>query len=716
MAKINILPAKVYNRIAAGEVVERPYSVLKELVENSIDAGATEIEIYVENGGKQLIRVVDNGCGIEREDLHSAFLPHATSKISQAEDLENILTLGFRGEAVASIASVSQMTITSKTETGKCYQLSSSGGEIGQIKEVSGEKGTDVKVEMLFFNAPVRLKFLKSDKAEETDITNFVSKFILNRSDIAFTYYVNGKKVLQSFGGGDEEAFVSVYGAQTLSNCYQINANKHGIKIRGYIGNANFYKANKSYQNVFLNGRYIVNTTISASVSNAYASYLMKRQYPFYLLHIEVPTEIVDVNVNPNKTDVRFADNQIIYGCIYNVISAVLDGHSKALEYVVSKPKLAPFGFEEKEEIAKTENFPIKTEVKAETKPEEIKEEKLAVSTEIKEEKRFAEKVFDEVSGNEKTGSAPKMFGFETLTYEQAKKEIDAYKPNYAKGVKENSKGFTPIAEIPPFVPLEKPIKPIGKVEEYGVEKLHEKYPDLYFKRNVLELNDPNYKKEEKQAEEDPFLANKRYLEELDKKNSQVRIDVVDCKYAGKLFNTYLLYERKDEVYIIDQHAAHERLIFNSLKEKMQNRTIVQQPMLAPYQITLNAFESEFLRERLDDIREMGFAIEEREEMVFEVSAIPLDLQNINLKTFFHEILGDVNGYRSIQLTDILKDKLASTACKSAIKGGMDLTESEIQALFLLIDGNMGLKCPHGRPVVVKMTKTELEKMFKRIV
>ena len=203
MSKINILPAKVYNRIAAGEVVERPYSVVKELVENAIDAGATEIEIYVEQGGKQLVRVVDNGSGIERDDLHAAFLPHATSKIATADDLNNVMTLGFRGEAVASIASVSKMTITSKTENGKCYRLTSDGGVLGEITEAAGEKGTEVRVEMLFFNTPVRLGFLKSDKAEEADITTFVSRFILSRSDIAFTYYVNDKKVLQSFGGGD---------------------------------------------------------------------------------------------------------------------------------------------------------------------------------------------------------------------------------------------------------------------------------------------------------------------------------------------------------------------------------------------------------------------------------------------------------------------------------------------------------------------------------
>ncbi|MGN1051919.1 MAG: DNA mismatch repair endonuclease MutL, partial [Candidatus Scatosoma sp.] len=329
MGKINLLPASVYNRIAAGEVVDRPYSAVKELVENSIDAGAKEIEIYVENGGKETIRVVDDGAGISREDLPAAFLPHATSKISRAEDLESILTLGFRGEAVASIASVSKMTITSKEEGKKCYSLTCHGGAIGEVKE-AGESfahGTDVCVSSLFFNAPVRLRFLKSERAEEADITTFVARFILARPEISFRYYVNGKTVLQSFGEGDEAAFACVYGVETLQNCYAVKAEKHGIKIRGYIGNQNFCKPNKSYQTTFLNGRYVSNQTLSAALSNAYANYLMKRQYPFYVLHIDVPPEIVDVNVHPNKADVRFCDNKTIYGCVYRVVSEVLDGN-----------------------------------------------------------------------------------------------------------------------------------------------------------------------------------------------------------------------------------------------------------------------------------------------------------------------------------------------------------------------------------------------------
>ena len=696
MSKINILPAQVYNRIAAGEVVDRPYSVVKELVENAIDAGATEIEIYVENGGKQLVRVVDNGGGILREDLQAAFLPHATSKIAKADDLERILTLGFRGEAVASIAAVSKMTITSKVPGERCYQLASDGGKLGEIKEAAGDDGTDVKVEMLFFNTPVRLGFLKSDKAEETDITNFVSRFILNRPNISFRYYVNGKKILQSFGGGEEEAVVGVYGASVLKDCYKLDAEKHGIRIRGYIGNQNFSKPNKTYQSVFLNGRYIVNSTIAAAVANAYASYLMKRQYPFYILYIDVPTEIVDVNVHPNKADVRFADNQIIYGCIYSVVSNVLDGNSKALEYVVPDKNVSA------------------TQETLSTVPERAQPPHDNTPPPSFSEKRSGEMPL----------KSDKASGFASFTYEDAKREIEKAAPQFSVQKQNSAKGEIelPFAMDDGEDTFRKTPEARGGAMEKDKEKesdLRDAFADLHFEKNVLEVNASetiSASAERQNERQDFFAENKKLLEEMENKAKQNKIDVASCVYAGKLFNTYLLYERGEEVFIIDQHAAHERLIFNRLKEQMQSRKVLQQPMLLPFMLDLNAFESAFIRENLENIREIGFDIEEFGNNAFKISAVPLDLQEIDLKAFFNEILGDVSGYRCVKLEDLLKDKLATAACKAAVKGGMDLTREEVDRLFALMDGNMGLKCPHGRPVVVKMTKTDLEKMFKRIV
>ncbi len=687
MSKINILPAQIYNRIAAGEVVDRPYSVVKELVENAIDAGATQIEIYVENGGKQLVRVVDNGCGIGADDLHAAFLPHATSKIAKAEDIDEIMTLGFRGEAIASIAAVSKMTITSKTAEGECYSLTSDGGKLGEITQAAGDNGTEVKVEMLFFNTPVRLGFLKSDKAEEADISTFVSRFILCRPEISFTYYVNGKKTLQSFGGGAEEALVGIYGASILSNCYQIDAKKHGLRIRGYIGNQHFSKPNKSYQCVFLNGRFIVNPTISAAISNAYNSYLMKRQYPFYVLYIDVPTEIVDVNVHPNKADVRFSDNQIVYGCIYSVISAVLDGNSKALEYLVSDKQLGI-----KEETPIQEEVPLQS---VEEKPLEKKEEEPSQKQE------------------EKPFTAEELLGF---SYEDAKKEVNAASKKteqkkpfvgfFGEGVEEPR--WQRVGQSGNFGLPRQPIKE-KRDRQAEVEMLRKRFPDLY-------QGDSSVGVQEKVEYTDYFVSNKRELHELELKAMQEKLDLNLCRYIGKAFNTYLLYEREEEVLIIDQHAAHERLLFDKLREDMRFRRVMQQPMLTPFVLNINSFESAFIREHISYLREAGFDVEEFGNNAFKVSAVPTDLQRIDLNRFFNGLLGEVAGFRAIRLPDLLRDKLASMACKMAVKGGMNLTMEEQKELLVKLEGNMGLKCPHGRPIVVKLTKTQIEKMFKRIV
>ncbi len=721
MAKINILPAKVYNRIAAGEVVDRPYSVVKELLENSIDAGATEIEISIEKGGKQLIQVRDNGCGIARDDLQSALLPHATSKIAVAEDLDNIVTLGFRGEAVASIAAVSKLTILSKTADSDCYSIASNGGEMQEIMlEPSGANGTEVRVEMLFFNAPVRLNFLKSDKAEETDITNYISRFILNRPNIAFTYYVDGKKVLQSFGGGMEEAIVGVYGPSILQNCYEIKAEKHGIKIHGYIGNQNFSKPNKSYQSIFLNGRYIVNATLSAAISNAYSSYLMKRQYPFYVLYIDIPTQVVDVNVHPNKMDVRFADNQMIYGCIYSVISAVLDGQSKAMEYIV------PSKYVQNAVAEESLSEPVEVKIEGTSYVSATNEETSAAEEPSKNRKPF----FRSTLLDDEKKDSPVLLELDKtvadITVDRLKQIPGVEIPKeLIKEPTPRTKGFTPIEEIPEFTGKlvtadEQRAKGLFRKCDpvQGARDLLKKFPDLYFEPNYLRVEGNKKvekpKQEPKKPEIDIFAENKKYLEELEKESQSTRIEVNSCRYVGKVFNTYLLYEREDDIFLIDQHAAHERLIFDRLREQMEKRSVVKQPMLLPFELNVNAFEKTFIEERMDDIRAMGFDIQAGENNQFLVSAVPVDLQSIKIEVFFNEILGDISGFRSIKLVDLLKDKLAMAACKAAVKGGMDITQSEIDKLFEMIDGNMGLKCPHGRPVVTKISRTELEKMFRR--
>ena len=615
---INILSPAVYNRIAAGEVVDRPYSVVKELVENAVDAGATEIAVEIEGGGKQKIKVADNGCGIAKDELAKASHPHATSKLLDAEDLFTVSTLGFRGEAIASIASVSRMSIVSDAGEG-AYALACEGGKLGEVQPSAGAKGTEVTVCDLFFNTPARLKFLKSDSQEEGDVTNMMARFILSRPEISFTYTVNGKLKFRSLGEGLPAAIAVVYGASTLENCLEIAADKHGIRLHGFIGNRNFSKPNRTYQSLFVNGRYVVNQTVASAVMNAYAAYLMKRQYPFYVLFLDVPQEIVDVNVHPNKADVRFQDNQIIYGSVYSVISSVLDGNSRAVEYLVGL----------KEELQAEQTTPVL--------PQDQRE----------------------------------------MTYEEAKKELQFdISPN--KNNPSEPKFYTP--------------DPVHYAVHAPVSSA------------------------ETEKSEDFFAENQKFLREQDFKAKQERVDVKDLVFKGELFHTYLFYEAGDEAYIVDQHAAHERLIYDKLQEKLAARTVISQPMLVPYLLELNAAEYAFLSKNFSLLREMGFDVEDFGSGCIKVSAVPSDLMGIDLGAFFGEVLSSMESLRAIRLSDILKDKLASAACKAAVKGGELLTDEEAKQLLERMDGDMGLKCPHGRPVAVKVKRSEMEKLFKRIV
>ncbi|MDE5667046.1 MAG: DNA mismatch repair endonuclease MutL [Clostridia bacterium] len=669
MTKINILTQSVYNRIAAGEVVDRPYSAVKEIIENSLDAGADEIEIYIENGGKQLIKIIDNGSGIERDDLKSAFLPHATSKIAKVEDLDSIATLGFRGEALASISSVAKVEIISVTKGNSAYKISCDGGKIGEVTPAALEKGTIVKVNNLFYNTPVRAKFLKDGKKEEADISSFIVRYILCNPAVSFRYYVDGKLAMQSFGGGLDEAVAQVYGAKVLSQCYKIDAEKNGVTISGFIGNQNFFKPNKSYQSVFLNGRYIVNNTIATAINQAYASYMMKRQFPFYVLNICVPTDIVDVNVHPSKADVRFIDNKFIFGAIYSVISSVLDGTSKAAEFVVSETRLpeiqSKIGGKEGENRVYSAPASVSAPVANSSKPVPA-----PPSDPAKRDGDLA-RLLQKYDKSSAVAEDAKAVGINVSGGETSRNYYDPLKD-------------MPLSEL---VPTQKPT----------TMRVTDEYVAPAFNGNVA-----------------VYEVERRLFEE--RKQEQQKIKFETCKYKGNLFNTYLIYEVADTVYMIDQHAAHERLIYDRLREKLAKRDVARQALLVPYIFTANPMEARFLEEKQSLLRAMGFGIAPFGFESFRIDEVPVDLQEINIKEFFDEILAEVDGLKDIRLEDVLKDKIAMTACKHAIKGGMQLTDGEVDALFKMLDGNMGLKCPHGRPVCVTLTKKDIEKMFKRIV
>lgn len=644
MAKINILDKKIYNRIAAGEVVERPYSVIKELIENAIDAGATDIDVTIEDGGKRLMRVSDNGCGISREDLPKAFLPHATSKISAVEDLDKILTLGFRGEALASIGSVSKATILSKTKDDEMGNIIvCEGGVIGDADVYPSDTGTTVSVENLFFNTPARAKFLKASKSEETDITNIITRLILSHPDIAFKYTSDGKVMLQSFGGGLDEAIIEIYGYNTITDCIPIETEKNGIKISGFIGKNYFTKPNRTYQTVILNGRYVVNNTIQSSMHNAYAAYLMKRQYPFYVLKIDMSPETVDVNVHPNKTDVRFIDNQVIYSTLYSVVTKVLDGSAAALE-IVKPNNYVPIDEGSRPIIPQK---PIT--------PDEIGEahcDRPFVSG-------FNEELLDQTIWGRynKSKSAEKEEEFEK-TFDVADSHDD-------------------------------------EPRELGGNKI-----------------------------DDIFAENKKYIAEMEAKKAAEEAEKArqeelkvepEFKVIGQILATYLILEKENDIYFIDQHAAHERLLYDKFIEEYKSGNVAEQTMLVPYIFRVNESESEFIIGKFPELRKAGFDISEYDVNEFAVYSVPVLLFDMDLKSFFDDLLSDIS-FKKETMPELIHDKIAMKVCKAAIKSGKILSEDEIDALLKAMKYNTALRCPHGRPVTVKISRTEIDKWFKRIV
>lgn len=621
MSKINLLSSKIYNRISAGEVIERPYFVVKELVENSIDAGATNILIEIENGGISKITISDNGSGIEKSELKKAILPHATSKISTLKDLDNITSLGFRGEALASIASVSKITITSKTKNQELgATLEAEGGDIINFSDCGATDGTLIEVKNLFYNTPVRAKFLHSERSEESDISSTVARFILSNPNISFKYCANGSVIYQSFGDGFESAMSCIYGINTIKDCYFIETEKHGISICGYLGKPHFTKGNRSYQTVFLNGRYIVNQTVSAAITNAYAPYLMKKQYPFYVLSLTIPTEIVDVNVHPNKLDVRFQNNQIIYGTIYSILTKILDGSSEVLNLVIETPN---------NKVITNDNL-----INYVTHNGELKSSKLYSN--IQPPRKFNDVIFSDV-------------------------------------------------------------------------------------KQSLNFDD---KKEETKQSVDIFAENKAYLESLEKKkqglqSAEIQTSIainINLTYVGQILNTYLLYEDGIDLYIVDQHAAHERILFDKLNASYNDSKVITQPLLLPFVLNVNNKETNFINDKLNLLNDIGIEISEFGKNTFKISAIPTFLTELNLKKFFDDLLSDLDGLKNLTVNSLLVEKIAQKACKAAIKSGDRLSELDIDIITKKIKENLGLKCPHGRPVVVKITRTEIDKWFKRII
>ena len=686
MAKINLLDSSVYNLIAAGEVVERPASVIKELIENSIDAGSKNIVVEIKNGGISFMQVSDDGSGIFEDDMKSAFLPHATSKIKNASDLDSIFTLGFRGEALASIASVSKVTLVSRTaDSDVANKISVEGGKFSEISKVSAKVGTTLTVEDLFFCVPARAKFLKKPKTEEQEITNIVSRTILAHPAINFTYIVDGKKQLSSIGSTEKEAMFSIYGKESVVETLEVKAKREGVEVHGFVGKPTYSKSNRTYQTLIINGRYVVNLTVQTAVANAYGDFLMKRQYPFFVLYLTVPFDEIDVNVHPNKLDVKFLKSNLVYSVVFEAVSRALHemDYVKEIDTDTNARVSGSAFVKAKNEIDKAgvNLNPFSADF---SQMNEAEKDKLS-STVI-------DIAIDSGVGN--TDKVRDNFGLGSKLLERINEKIESGE----KSIFEND-GYAigePKLETKPAYET----KPV-EVEKPAVTEFVELKEDVK----------PIEEKVAVQTAQTSFMGYEK------QKVEQVDFAGDDIKIIGKLFNTYLMIEWGNNVYMVDQHAGHERLKYDKLKEEYESKNIVVQPMLIPFVLSLNAEDDQIVQDNLEAIRSVGFDIDEFGDRTYKISAVPAVVSDIDFNKFFSMFLAERLNKSKITEAELLKDSLMQMACKSAIKGGDDLTKDEVKKLFVDMQSNgVVLFCPHGRPVVVRITKAEIEKWFKRIV
>lgn len=641
MSKIQVLDQVTIDKIAAGEVVERPASVVKELVENAIDAKAAAVTVEVKEGGISFMRIADNGCGIDREDVPGAFLRHSTSKIRNAEDLEHISSLGFRGEALSSIAAVSQVELITKTPEdsfGTRYMIS--GGKEEGMEDIGAPDGTTFLVRQLFYNVPARKKFLKTAMTEAGHVSDLMTRMALSHPHISFQFINNGQSKLHTSGNGNlRDVIYHIYGREIAANLINVTYEKNGIRITGYIGAPLISRGNRNFETYFINGRYVKSSIIYKAIEDAYKDFTMQHKYPFTVLHIEVVGEDVDVNVHPTKMEVRFHNQQMVYNSIYEAVDQAL--HEKELipEVTIDVPKAVP---------------------KAQVKPEPVARSKEVIQSEV----NRSAKVQPEKASGERD-----------LDYfmEQMKKRVMSYhQQNSSAEVKGKSDIFKPQVQV-------------DRVKEAAASYRAKQSPEQ------MTLFDGKLLDKEKRA---------------------------NYKIIGQVFDTYWLVEFDSSLYIIDQHAAHERVLYEKTLKEMKTREFTSQMISPPVILNLTMQEAQLLRAYMDQFTRIGFEFEEFGQDSYAVRSVPANLFSIAKKELLMEMIDSLSEeVHRRQSSELLDEKIASMSCKAAVKGNMRLSAQEVDALIgELLKLDNPYHCPHGRPTIISMSKRELEKKFKRIV
>lgn len=721
MRKIAVLDKHTIDKIAAGEVVERPSSVVKELVENSIDAGATAVTVEITDGGKKLIRITDNGGGIEAAQVPTAFLSHATSKIEKVEDLENIASLGFRGEALSSIAAVSQVELITKTPSaisGVRYVIE--GGVEQSLEEMGAPDGTTFLVRNLFYNTPARSKFLKSDSSEANYIGTMMEQLALSHPEISFKYIQNKQVKLHTSGNYNvKDVIYNVYGRDMAKALLEVSYENDFMKIEGYAGKPEVSRGNRSFENYYVNGRFVKNNIITKAIEDAYKGFVMQHKFPFVSLQIQMTGNDLDVNVHPRKLEVRFARGAEVYDAIYEAVHNALL-HRELIPVV-------PVGKEEREsKVAAVSRGAVpepfeksrRTELHCEGAAESIGRSSAGNNescySQAAEKTAPTGKITSSGSLGNSSGCQASSVLREQAIY-QAKpfsKEEEALFSGTLKEAAEADKRADKKAEEKAYKSLDEK----AAEDNISAERMNEADNQAETAVSVnYEIPDKSELGQSEPDTEYPSVGGKQlelFQEKLLAPESRSR-----HKLIGQLFDTYWLVEFENQFYIIDQHAAHEKVNYERFVKRFKEQSIESQYLNPPLVVTLNMDEQAKLKANEEYFRKYGFEIEPFGGREYCISAVPTNLYGFHEEELFLEMLDNLGGEGAKDAFDLFTARLATMACKSAVKGNHQMSALEADKLIdELLTLDNPYNCPHGRPTIIAMTKTEIEKKFKRIV
>ena len=706
MPHIELLDQITIDKIAAGEVIERPASVVKELVENAIDAGSTAVTVEIEEGGISLIRITDNGCGIAKQDVENAFLRHSTSKIRSAEDLTHLSSLGFRGEALSSISAVARVELITKTREdvfGTKYIIE--GGKGRTPEETGAPDGTTFLVRQLFFNTPARRKFLKTPMTEASHISDLLTRLALSHPDISFRFINNGQVKLHTSGNGKmKDVIYHIYGREIANNLIPLEFEKDGVRLSGYLGKPVINRGNRNFENYFVNGRYVRNSILAKAIEDGYKDFTMQHRYPFVAFQIEINPEKIDVNVHPSKMELRFSNQQGIYNLLYEAISKGL--HEPELIPEVEMSAIKVPGMSEKRQEKKTVIRDAGNPYRTDGTSSKMRKSSVQEGAERAESWSQSEMPSAELQtqiSTEKTVST----GDEKLDYFMQKMRERVYASHLTEAKEEQEKNIG--AKESKMAALDE--NPAVDIQNKGIENRAYSYKSKEKTERDPEKTESNLFLKDLKAKKVKQLD--LFEEQILKKEARQEYRII-----GQVFETYWLIQYRDSLYIIDQHAAHERVLYERALAGMKKREYTSQYLSPPIILSLSMQEIDVLETFKDRFTAIGFEIEPFGGDEYAVRAIPDNLFGIAKKELLLEMLDSLSDGLSTSLEpELIDEKIASMSCKAAVKGNMKLSYAEMDELINeLLSLDNPYHCPHGRPTIIAMTKRELEKKFKRIV